>query len=83
MSDSLNASGRVALPMPNCDRWTAARKHSVVLAIDLGYLTEREALERYGVSFQELGEWRRGRLFASREDRNVIRLDGFRRTVLP
>ena len=39
-------------------RWTARLKRKVLLDIDAGCLTEARALRFYGISAEELAEWR-------------------------
>lgn len=45
--------------LPPCDtkRWVASRKEVVVLAIAVGMLGRKEALERYALSEEELAGW--------------------------
>jgi hypothetical protein len=40
-------------------RWTARVKLAVLQVIDEGLLTPHEAEQRYGISPEELAEWRR------------------------
>jgi hypothetical protein len=63
-------TGRVALPLPHCDRWTAGRKEAVVVAIRRGVLTVEEACDRYGLSYAEVGSWAAGRVFVSWRERD-------------
>ena len=39
-------------------RWTRQRKHAVIQAIDRGQIAADEACRRYGLSTDELAEWR-------------------------
>lgn len=50
---------RSDLPPANTRRWVASRKAIVVKAVSHGLLTEAEARVRYGLSQEELDEWRR------------------------
>ena len=50
---------RADLPAPDTVRWVARRKAAVVAAVDGGMLTQEEAFDLYGLSEEELGEWRR------------------------
>ena len=45
------------LPHANLSRWTASRKLVVVRSVVYGLLTQREALERYGLSEEEFTSW--------------------------
>lgn len=45
------------LPPTNTLRWVASRKESVVLAVRHGLLSRKSALERYGLSDEELDSW--------------------------
>jgi Protein of unknown function (DUF1153) len=47
----------LALPLTNIQRWTPLRKAAVVRAVRKGVITEREAIERYCLSAEELAEW--------------------------
>ncbi len=49
---------RADLPPADTRRWVASRKARVVLAVAAGLMTEREAIDRYGLSDEELGLWR-------------------------
>ena len=49
-----------ALPSPGFTRWTAQRKRGVVNAVDQGLLALDEACRRYGLTAEEIEEWRRG-----------------------
>lgn len=48
---------RADLPTPETRRWVASRKLVVVQAVVHGLLTRGEALERYGLSEEELAQW--------------------------
>lgn len=48
---------RADLPPADTRRWVASRKARVVRAVDCGLLPRREALERYGLSEEELEGW--------------------------
>lgn len=45
------------LPEPG-QRWVSRRKEELVRGIEAGAITEAEALKRYGLSLEELNEWR-------------------------
>ncbi|EKX57127.1 MULTISPECIES: DUF1153 domain-containing protein [Cereibacter] len=49
---------RADLPPPDTRRWVASRKAAVVKAVIHGLITEREALDRYGLSEEEFALWR-------------------------
>lgn len=56
------ASGPVTLedlPSTSTTHWVARRKAEVVAAIDGGLLAADDACERYRLSHEELGAWRR------------------------
>ncbi|MCF1709998.1 DUF1153 domain-containing protein [Tabrizicola sp. J26] len=48
---------RADLPPPDTQRWVASRKALVVRAVAYGLLSQPEALERYGLSEEELSLW--------------------------
>lgn len=48
---------RADLPPANTERWVASRKAIVVRAVAYGLLSQSEALERYGLSEEELALW--------------------------
>ncbi|MCA0961187.1 DUF1153 domain-containing protein [Salipiger bermudensis] len=48
---------RADLPPAETCRWVASRKAAVVKAVTYGLLSENQAMERYGLSVEELGEW--------------------------
>ncbi len=50
---------RADLPPPDTRRWVASRKAVVVRAVVHGLISESEALERYALSEEEFGLWRR------------------------
>jgi transposase-like protein len=54
--DPLTLAG---LPPLNTTRWTARRKAEVVAAVDRSLVSAEQACEWYGLSPEELGEWRR------------------------
>ena len=47
------------LPPVETRRWVASRKAAVVKAVRFGLLSEKQALDRYGLSSEELSEWMR------------------------
>ncbi len=49
---------RADLPSPNTRRWVASRKAAVVHAVDSGLVEEDEALKTWGLSREELLEWK-------------------------
>lgn len=49
---------RADLPPPDTVRWVARRKAAVVAAVEGGMLTQEEACDLYGLSEEELDEWR-------------------------
>lgn len=49
---------RADLPPPETRRWVASRKLVVVQAVAYGLISEKEAMERYGLSEEEFGLWR-------------------------
>ncbi|MEH6775014.1 MAG: DUF1153 domain-containing protein [Cereibacter changlensis] len=49
---------RADLPPPDTRRWVASRKSVVVKAVVYGLISQAEALERYGLSEEELALWR-------------------------
>ena len=50
---------RADLPPVETRRWVASRKAAVVRAVHHGLLSEAQAMERYGLSVEELEEWMR------------------------
>ncbi|EEX16151.1 conserved hypothetical protein [Citreicella sp. SE45] len=50
---------RADLPPVETRRWVASRKAAVVKAVRFGLLSEKQALDRYGLSSEELSEWMR------------------------
>ncbi len=50
---------RADLPPADTRRWVASRKAAVVRAVDGGLISQREALEKWGLSREELAEWKR------------------------
>lgn len=48
---------RADLPPVETRRWVASRKASVIRAVGAGLLTRDAALEMYGLSDEEFGEW--------------------------
>ncbi len=48
---------RADLPPADTQRWTAARKMTVVRGVLYGLIGRDEALERYGLSEAEFTEW--------------------------
>jgi len=53
----MNIHQLIHLPPANC-RWTAERKLQVLKAIDAEQLSRTTALSYYGLSAEELDEWR-------------------------
>ena len=54
---------RVVLPAPGAVRWSARRKRAVLLALDLGEISEEEVRRRYAMHPDELSAWRRGEVY--------------------
>ena len=50
---------RADLPPADTRRWVASRKAVVVKAVIYALITQAEALERYGLSEEEFGLWRK------------------------
>lgn len=48
---------RADLPPRSTRRWVASRKAAVVRAVRFGLLTEEQAMDRYGLSSEELQSW--------------------------
>ena len=48
---------RADLPPPDTVRWVASRKAAVVRGLKHGLITREEAVERWGLSGDELDEW--------------------------
>jgi hypothetical protein len=48
---------RADLPPAETRRWVASRKASVVRAVQFGLLSQEQAIDRYGLSAEELTEW--------------------------
>ena len=49
---------RADLPPENTRRWVASRKAAVVKGVIHGLISQKEALERYGLSEEEFSEWK-------------------------
>ena len=49
---------RANLPPHDTTRWVASRKAAVVQAVNSGVLEPAEAMAKYGLTDEELGEWR-------------------------
>jgi hypothetical protein len=50
---------RADLPDPDTKRWVASRKAAVVRAVSGGLISEKEALETYDLTPEELQAWAR------------------------
>lgn len=50
---------RADLPAADTTRWVASRKAVVVKAVVYGLIAQSEALERYALSEEEFGLWRK------------------------
>ncbi|MFZ7090548.1 DUF1153 domain-containing protein [Primorskyibacter sp. 2E233] len=48
---------RADLPPAETRRWVASRKAAVVRAVQFGLITSDQAMERYGLSAEELMTW--------------------------
>ena len=53
------APPRPQLPPADTVRWVARRKAEVVAAVESGFLSMREACQRYSLSSEEFLEWER------------------------
>lgn len=53
-----NILSRADLPPADTLRWVASRKAVVVRAVVYGLISEKEALDRYGLSEEEFSLWR-------------------------
>lgn len=49
---------RAKLPPDDTTRWVASRKAAVVNAVNAGALAPEEAMAKYGLTEEELSEWR-------------------------
>ncbi|WP_166415533.1 CtrA inhibitor SciP [Cochlodiniinecator piscidefendens] len=49
---------RADLPPQKTRRWVASRKAAVVKGIAYGLISEKEAVEKYNLSSEELNSWR-------------------------
>lgn len=45
------------LPKPGTQRWVASRKATVLMALHVGLLSRRDAINRYELSEEELSSW--------------------------
>ena len=62
------------LPPPNTRRWVSSRKAKVVVAVEGGLLTFREACERYNMTLEEFQQWEvELHLKARRGSRSVVK----------
>ncbi len=57
-NDDPQNSATQALPAHGNIRWVRSRKSLVLQAIENGFLSEAEALDRYNLSSEELHNWR-------------------------
>jgi hypothetical protein len=69
MRDDLQDRWRVELPSRGNVRWTASRKLAVLLAMDLGEISEEDVCRRYAMHPDELSSWRRGAIYVLPADR--------------
>jgi hypothetical protein len=60
---------RMVLPAAGNVGWTASRKRAVLIALDLGEITEEEVCRRYAMHPGELSAWRRGEVYRLPADR--------------
>jgi hypothetical protein len=60
---------RIVLPAAGNVRWTASRKRAVLIALDLGEITEEDVCRRYAMHRDELLAWRRGQVHMLPADR--------------
>ena len=68
------------LPPPTLKRWTPQYKEAVVQAVNHGFLTLREACQRYALSAEEFQDWETAIAKHGKAGLKVTRLSGFRRT---
>ena len=66
LTDDEDREYRAVLPTLGNGRWTAGRKRAVLLALDLGEISEEEVCRRYAMHPDELSAWRRGKVYALR-----------------
>ncbi|MBO9464533.1 DUF1153 domain-containing protein [Tropicibacter sp. R15_0] len=69
---------RADLPPAETRRWVASRKALVVKAVQNGLLTPDQALERYGLSEEELLEWVRAATEHGEDALKVTRVQQYR-----
>lgn len=69
---------RADLPPAETRRWVASRKAAVVKAVRFGLLTEDQAMDRYGLSGEELAEWMRAVAFHGEEALKATLVQRFR-----
>jgi len=48
---------RADLPSEKTRRWVASRKAAVVRAVTFGLISQKDAMERYGLSEEEFSGW--------------------------
>lgn len=46
------------VPSPNIKKWVKSKKLAVINAIDNGYISEQSAIDIWGLSKEELDQWR-------------------------
>ncbi|MDA7424605.1 CtrA inhibitor SciP [Thalassococcus lentus] len=69
---------RADLPPRNTRRWVASRKATVVKAVEYGLLPMEEALERYGLSEEELQSWMQAATLHGEEALKTTQIQKFR-----
>jgi Protein of unknown function (DUF1153) len=69
LTDDEDQEYRAVLPALGNGRWTAGRKRAVLLALDLGEISEDEVCQRYAMHPDELAAWRRGAVYVLPADR--------------
>ena len=62
---------RADLPPRDTRRWVASRKAAVVKAVEFGLITTDQAMDRYGLSSEELMAWVRA---ASRHGEDALKV---------
>lgn len=68
------------LPPPTLKRWTPQYKEAVVLAVNRGFLTLREACIRYALSVEEFQDWENAISKHGKAGLKVTRISGYRRS---
>ena len=74
---------RADLPPVDTRRWVASRKAAVVRAVANGLITQKEAMERYGLSEEELESWSAAVMRHGEAALKTTALQKFRQPVTP